>query len=45
MYTDTDLSDMTDEKRCVLLEERMKIEIFNNLPDLTQQEIIFKTLR
>ena len=45
MDTDKDLPDMTDEKKLVLLKERMKIEKFENLPTVKQKEIILKTLR
>ena len=45
MYTDTDLSDMTDAKRFLLLKERMNVEKFEKLPTVAQKEIILKTLR
>ena len=45
MYTDTDLPEMTDAKRFLLLKEMMQIERFENLPTMTQKDIIFKTMR
>ena len=45
MYTDTDLPEMTEAKRFVLLKEMMQIERFENLPDMTQKDIVLTTMR